>query len=235
MGKGQIKLQEKTAIVLGATGLTGGNLLQMLLKDERYIKIRLFSRSSIGFTHPKLEEHIVDLIDLETYKTNFLADEVFCCIGTTKAKTPDTEMYKRIDFGIPVSAAKISRINGIETFLVISAMGANSKSGVNYNRIKGEMEEAVLKCGIPNTYILQPSLIGGKREEQRMGEWLAKQFMKILNFVLVGPLEKFRSIDPEVIAGAMVWLANNSYDQVKIQSDEIKKIYHSHFNTSVTN
>ena len=228
MGKGQIELKEKTAIVLGATGLTGGYLLQLLLKDERYIKIRLFSRSSIGFSHPKLEEHIVDLLNLESYKTNFLADEVFCCIGTTKAKTPDLEMYRKVDFGIPVSAAKLSLKNGIETFLVISAMGANSKSGVNYNRIKGEMEDAVLECGIPNTHILQPSLIGGKREEKRIGEWLAKQFMKLLNFVLVGPLEKYRSIDPEVIAGSMVWLANNNYENVRIQSHEIKKIYHSH-------
>ncbi|MEQ8218304.1 MAG: nucleoside-diphosphate sugar epimerase [Arenibacter sp.] len=228
MGKGQIKLKEKTAIILGATGLTGGYLLQMLLKDERYVKIRLFSRSSIGFSHPKLEEYIVDLLNLESYKTNFLADEVFCCIGTTKAKTPDLEMYRRIDFGIPVSAAKISDTNGIETFLVISAMGANSKSAVTYNRIKGEMEVVVLKCGIPNTYILQPSLISGQREEKRLGEWLAKQFMKVFNFVLLGPLEKYRSIDPKVIAGTMVWLANNYYGNARIQSDEIKKIYHGH-------
>tara|TARA_R110002050_G_scaffold536_3_gene3796 strand:+ start:2534 stop:3226 length:693 start_codon:yes stop_codon:yes gene_type:complete len=225
MGKEQFGLKEKTAIILGATGLTGGFLLQMLLKDERYIRIKLFTRSSIGFSHPKLEEHIVDLLTLESYKNDFLADEVFCCIGTTKAKTPDTEMYRRIDFGIPVTAAKICRDTGINTFLVISAMGANSKSGVNYNRIKGEMEEAVLKCGIPNTYILQPSLIGGKRDEKRIGEWIAKRFMKVLDYILVGPLEKYRSIDPEVIATAMVWLANNNYEKTRIQSDEIRNIY----------
>jgi len=225
MGKEQFGLKEKTAIILGATGLTGGFLLQMLLKDERYIRIKLFTRSSIGFSHPKLEEHIVDLLTLESYKNDFLADEVFCCIGTTKAKTPDTEMYRRIDFGIPVTAAKICRDTGINTFLVISAMGANSKSGVNYNRIKGEMEEAVLKCGILNTYILQPSLIGGKRDEKRIGEWIAKRFMKVLDYILVGPLEKYRSIDPEVIATAMVWLANNNYEKTRIQSDEIRNIY----------
>lgn len=229
MGKGQTTLKDKTAIILGATGLSGGYLLQMLLKDERYVKIKLFSRTSIGFTHSKLEEHIGDLLKLESFSTNFKADEVYCCIGTTKAKTPDKEMYKRIDFGIPVSAAKVGQLNGIDTFVVISAMGANSKSSVSYNRIKGEMEEAILNCGIPKTYILQPSLIGGKREEKRIGEWIAKQFMKVLNFVLVGPLEKFRSIDPEVIAGTMVWLANNNYDKVRIQSHEIKKIYHSQF------
>jgi hypothetical protein len=91
------------------------------------------------------------------------------------------------------------------------------------------MEEAVLNLGIPNTYILQPSLIGGHREEKRLGEWIAKQLMKVFNFVLVGPMEKFRSIDPEHIAGSMVWLANNNYDIVRIQSHEIKKIYRNSF------
>jgi uncharacterized protein YbjT (DUF2867 family) len=229
MANGQIKIKDKTAIILGATGLTGGILLRQLLKDDRYIKIKLFSRTSIGFVHPKLEEYIGDLLELDNFRTNFTADEVFCCIGTTKAKTPDTEMYKKIDFGIPVSAAEISKLNGIDTFLAISAMGANSKSGITYNRIKGEMEEAVLNLGIPRTYILQPSLIGGDREEKRLGEWIAKQVMKVFNLVLVGPLEKFKSIDPELIAGSMVWLANNNYGIVRIQSHEIKKIYRSNF------
>ncbi|MCK0147958.1 nucleoside-diphosphate sugar epimerase [Arenibacter sp. F26102] len=221
----QSKVDKKSAIILGATGLTGGFLLQRLLHDKRYVKIIIFSRTAIGFSHPKLEEHVGDLLKLETFKNHFLADEVYCCIGTTKAKTPDAEMYRRIDFGIPVSAAKICSINGIGTFLVISAMGANAKSGVSYNRLKGEMEEAVLNCKIPKTHILQPSLIGGKREEKRMGEWVAKQFMKLFNFILVGPLVKFRTINPEVIAGAMVWLANNNYEKARIQTHEIKNIY----------
>ena len=227
MGKEQSKPKEKTAIVLGATGLTGGYLVQMLLKDERYVKIRIFTRTSIGFSHPKLEEHIGDLLQLEGFKDYFVADEVFCCIGTTKAKTPDAEMYRKIDFGIPVSAAKLCQSIGIGTFLVISALGANAKSRVAYNRLKGEMEEAVLKCDIPKTHILQPSLIGGKREEKRVGEWVAKQFMKVLNLVLIGPLEKFRAIPPEVIAGAMVWLANHPYEKSRIPSDTIKKLYHN--------
>ena len=227
MGKEQSKPKEKTAIVLGATGLTGGYLVQILLKDEHYGKVRIFTRNSIGFSHPKLEEHIGDLLQLEGFKDYFVADEVFCCIGTTKAKTPDAEMYRKIDFGIPVSAAKLCRSIGIGTFLVISALGANAKSRVAYNRLKGEMEEAVLKCDIPKTHILQPSLIGGKREEKRVGEWVAKQFMKVLNLVLIGPLEKFRAIPPEVIAGAMVWLANHPYEKSRIPSDTIKKLYHN--------
>ncbi|MEZ4969272.1 MAG: NAD-dependent epimerase/dehydratase family protein [Flavobacteriaceae bacterium] len=227
MGKEQIKLKEKMAIVLGATGLTGGYLLQMLLNDGRYRKVKVFTRTSIGFSHPKLEEYIGNLLQLEGFKDYFVADEVFCCIGTTKAKTPDMEMYRKIDFGIPVSAAKLCRSMGIGTFLVISALGANAKSRVAYNRLKGEMEEAVLHCGIPKTHILQPSLIGGKRKEKRVGEWLAKQFMKVLHLFLIGPLEKFRAILPEVIAGAMVWLANQPYEKSRIPSDEIKRLYHN--------
>lgn len=216
----------KTAIVLGATGLTGGLLLQLLLEDERYKKVLLFSRHGIGFAHPKMEEHLVDLMALEEQGALFRADEVFCCIGTTRAKTKSKKKYRKIDFGIPVSAAKLCKQNGIDSFLVISALGANAGSSLFYNRIKGEMENAVLQEGIKKVHILRPSLISGKREEIRIGEWLLRQLMKGLNLVCVGPLEKFRSIAPETIAKAMVWLANNPYGNNRIASDKIKEIAH---------
>nr|MBA3985883.1 nucleoside-diphosphate sugar epimerase [Flavobacteriales bacterium] len=98
---------KKTAIILGATGLTGGFLLDLLLKDDQYSKIKLFSRSSVDLLHPKLEEHLVDLFDLEQHSKEFQAEEVFCCIGTTNAKTPDNETYLKIDYGIPFAAAKL--------------------------------------------------------------------------------------------------------------------------------
>lgn len=214
----------KTAIILGATGLTGGILLKKLLNDERYSKVRLFSRNAIGFSHPKMEEYLGDIVQLKDFKKDFYADEVFCCIGTTKAKTPDSDMYRKIDVGIPVLAAELCKSNGIDTYIVISALGANPKSKSSYNRWKGEMENAVLECGIPKTHFMRPSLISGKREEKRIGEWVANQFMKVLNLVLTGPLDKYRSINPEVIASAMVWLANAPYEQVYIESDQIKKL-----------
>lgn len=224
MEKEQLKTQDKTAIILGATGLTGGNVLQMLLKDTRYSKIKIFSRKGLGLQHPKLEEHIGDLLKLYQFKSDFTADEVFCCVGTTKAKTPDPKMYRDIDYGIPVSAATLCKQNNIGSFLVISALGANANSNITYNSLKGEMEEAVIDISLPKTHILQPALIAGKREEKRWGEWAAKQLMKVLNLVMVGPLAKYRSIHPESIAKAMVWLANNSDERVRIASDEIKRI-----------
>lgn len=214
----------KTAILLGATGLTGGILLQKLLNDPRYGKIILFSRASVKIENNKIEEHLMDLFQLENYKEQFIADQVFCCIGTTKNRTPNQETYRRIDYGIPVTAAKLCKENGIATFAVISALGANPNSGMFYNKIKGEMERDVLAQKIKNTYIFQPSLIAGDREENRVFENLAKQAMKILNYALIGSLKKYRSIHPETIATAMLVVANKGYEKNIIESEEIKKI-----------
>ncbi|MCL5246371.1 NAD(P)H-binding protein [Cellulophaga sp. 20_2_10] len=219
-----MKTKEKTAIVLGATGVTGSALVSLLTHHNAYAKIKLFSRSVSGFTHPKIDEYLVDLQDLEKHKSSFTADEVYCCIGTTKAKTPDKETYKNIDYGIPVQAAKLCKENNINTFMVISALGANASSSVFYNKIKGQMEDDVIALQIPKTYILQPSLIAGKRKEKRLGEWLAKQFLKVFQFLLIGSLKKYKPIHPETIAKAMVWLGNNEENATKIQSDKIKEL-----------
>ena len=113
---------------------------------------------------------------------------------------------------------------GIPTFLVISALGANKKSKIFYNRTKGRMEEEVLRNRIKNTYILQPSLIGGIRNEKRLGEKMAKLFMSVLNPFLIGGLKKYRSIHPKTIVNAMIWLANNEYKSGRIPSNEIQQI-----------
>ena len=214
----------KTAIILGATGLTGGILLQDLIADSRYIRIIIFSRIRAAVKSEKVEEHLIDLFHLEQQKQLFKADEVYCCIGTTKNKTPEEDVYRKIDYGIPVSAAKLAKENGISTFSVISALGADEKSSMFYNRIKGEMEREVLAQKIKNTYIFQPSLIAGNREEKRPMENLAKQAMKVINYVLVGPLEKYKSIDPSVIAQAMINVSNSGYNKSIIPSNEIKRI-----------
>ncbi len=214
----------KTAIILGATGLTGGILLLQLIDDKRYDKIKLFLRKSSGISHPKIEEHSIDMLQLRAYAEDFIADEVFCCVGTTNAKTPDKELYHKIDYGIPVSAARLSKTNKINTFIVISALGADSESRIFYNRTKGEMENAILEFELPKTHILQPSLIGGKREEKRPGEYFFKVLMKIFNPLLFGPLKKYRTISPETIVSAMIWLANNEFEKKRVVSDEIKEV-----------
>ncbi|MBA3986967.1 MAG: nucleoside-diphosphate sugar epimerase, partial [Flavobacteriales bacterium] len=121
----------------------------------------------------------------------------------------------------PFAAAKLCKENNISTFIVISALGANPKSKVFYNKTKGEMERDILAQNIENTYILQPSLIAGGRKEKRLGESIAKFFLGILNPILP---KKYRSISPKTIAKAMVYIANKSHSNVRIESDKIKEI-----------
>jgi uncharacterized protein YbjT (DUF2867 family) len=211
----------KTAIVLGATGLTGGILVDKLLADEAITEIKLFSRNASGRRNLKIKEYIIDLFELEKSAANFKADIVFCCIGTTKTKTPDKEMYRKIDYGIPVAASELCKKNGINTFIVVSAMGADPKSKVFYNKTKGEMERDLLLSEIPNTYILQPSLIGGYRSEARIGERFAKNVMGSFDFLIPS---KYKMIHPESIAKAMLWLSKNDFSEKIISSENIKEI-----------
>lgn len=211
----------KTAIVLGATGLTGSLLLNDLLEDDSYDKVKLFSRSPVGFENWKLEEYLTDLFELDAHGDKFTGDVVFCCIGTTKAKTPDKEKYRKIDYGIPVKAAQLAKKNGIVSFIVVSAMGADTNSRIFYNKVKGEMEEAVLEQNISNTYILRPSLIGGKRSEKRAGEGLAKFIFGTFGFLIP---KKYKMIAPEDIAKAMRILAMKGPQEARISSDVIINI-----------
>ncbi len=215
----------KTAIVLGATGLTGNILLEKLLNDPSFEKIKLFSRSSVEIDSPKIEEHLIDMFQLENYSEDFTADVVFCCIGTTKAKTPNKITYKKIDYGIPVAAAKLAKKNGIKTFIVISAMGADENSSVFYNKTKGEMQRDVLRqgldCAQPDIYILQPSLISGDRNESRLGENVAESFMKVFRFLVP---KKYKMIQAETISEAMHVLSKRNYPEKIIVSEKIKQI-----------
>lgn len=212
---------KKTAILIGATGLTGSILLQKLLQHPDFELIKVLTRRSTGITSPKLEEHIVDLLKLESYQHLFKGTVVYCCIGTTKAKTPDKDLYFKIDYGIPVAAAKLAKEQGIPTYVVISSFGSNPDSKIFYSRTKGKMEKAVEAEQIPNTYILRPSLIVGDRKETRIGERIGELFFRIFNFLIP---KRYRYIKAETIAEAMVKLEEVGYPKMYIPSDEIKKI-----------
>lgn len=216
---------KKTAIIIGASGLTGNSLLHKLIEDDRYDNIKLFSRSKIKYLPNKVTQYVGNLLKLEEFKDNFTADEVYCCIGTTAKKTPNKSLYKQIDYGIPVAAAKLSRENNIHTFLAVSAMGANKNSTIFYNKTKGEMECDVLQLNIKNTFILRPSLIGGKRKERRRLEKIGLILFKIIQPVFIGKLKDYRIISADNIAQAMLNLANNtSYKTSIITSNGIKNI-----------
>ncbi len=209
---------------MGASGLTGGILLKELLDDDRYSKIKVVGRNPLQVEHLKLEEYLIDFKNMGQYKEVFIADECYCCIGTTRAKTPDENKYRQIDFGIPVEAARICAENAVSAFIVMSSLGADDKSQVFYSRLKGQMEKAILDLQFRKTIIVRPSLIAGPRKEKRRGEQIAKLFMGALNPLLIGGLRKYRTIHPQTIARAMVWLANNPVEKSIFLSDELQSL-----------
>ncbi len=215
---------KKTAIILGASGLTGSIVLDKLLNDDRYDSIKLFSRRRIYGLPSKVMQYIGDLLAIETFQKDFTGDDVFCCIGTTAKKTSDKIAYKAIDYGIPVAAATLAKKNNINTFAVVSSIGANPKSSVFYTKTKGEMERGVLSKNIEYTYILRPSIINGYRTEQRLGEKIGLIVFKILQPLFIGKLNKYKITEAEHIAQAMVNLANSGSQEKVITSDKIKKI-----------
>lgn len=212
----------KTAIILGATGLTGGLLTELLIHDPIYSKIKLFTRKPTGFSNPKIEDIQCDLLKLEEVKDQFIGDVVFCCIGTTKAKTPDQTLYHKIDYGIPITAAQLAKENKIDTFMVISSIGTSDKSPFFYVRTKGEMERDVLKIGVPNTYIMKPAFINGRPNENRKGENRLKIWMRVMDFFMIGPLKKYKSTYALQIAKAMAYMSTNHNDNHIIGNHQIK-------------
>lgn len=214
----------KTAIIIGATGLTGGFVLQHLLEDERYEKVKVISRRPIERKHDKLEVCIVDLLDPDSWKSQVVGDELYCCIGTTMKKTPNKDVYESIDLGIPLNAAKASKENGVKTFLVVSAIGANSKSKIFYNNLKGRMEDAVKLEGPERVFVMRPSMIDGARKEGRVLEKIGMVLFKGLNLLMLGPLKKYRSISAENIAVAMIKAANSDLPSKTFESNEIQKL-----------
>lgn len=212
------------AIILGSSGLTGSLLLNQVLNDERYSEVVLISRKGSGVQHPKVTEHIVNLFNLDQCGDLFKADHIFCCIGTTKKKTPDRSQYRKIDFGIPVNAAKLAKQNGISSFAVISSIGADASSSIFYSKTKGEMENGVLSAGIPNTVIVRPSFITGQRKEQRTLEKIGIILFKAFQFILVGPFRRYRAIEANDIAFSMIFLTNNPSDQQIFESNELETI-----------
>lgn len=213
-----------TAIVIGATGLTGSKLVNLLFENEHYECVITLSRKRNQRSHRKHESHIVDLFDPTTYADFLKADHLFICTGTTQAKTPDAAEYYKIEHDLPLQVAKVALENGVRKVIAISALGADPKSKFSYNRGKGEMERDIEKLGFDEAYFVQPALIGGEREEQRKFESAWKKFQKWIDPLLIGFLKKYRTIEPETIAQSMIYVAVNGYEKSRIESDELKEI-----------
>ncbi len=169
-------MQPRRALVLGATGLVGRELLRQLLDDPAFRQIVVVARRATGVVHPKLDEHLLDLARMDQRPALFAVDTIFCALGTTIKVAGSQEAFRRVDHEYPIAAAKLGLAAGAQHFLLVSSLGANPKSRVFYSRVKGEVERDLTALPYPSITIARPSLLAGDRGEFRLGEQLALRF-----------------------------------------------------------
>ncbi|MBE0487322.1 MAG: NAD(P)H-binding protein, partial [Marinobacter sp.] len=189
---------------LGATGLTGRMVVEKLLKHTGVSSVVVPVRRSLGLKSPKLAEHLVDFDALESHSEIFKVDALVCCLGTTIKKAGSQEAFRKVDYEYAHRAAKLARAAGVNRLILMSAIGASAQSTVFYSRVKGELEDAVRGLGFDYLSIYHPSLLLGDRKEHRTGEAIGMAVMPLANRALIGPLQKYRAIEAEVVAAAMV-------------------------------
>lgn len=190
-------------MVLGATGLTGAAVVERLLDRPEVDTVVAPVRRRVGPEHAKLVQQQVDFDDLDASAELFAVDVIVCCLGTTIKKAGSQEQFRKVDYEYSLKAAQLGRQAGARAFILMSAIGASSSSTIFYNRVKGELEDAVRALGYPYLSIYHPSLLLGDRKEQRTAEALGIKLMPWLNRALLGPLEKFRGIEASTVAQAM--------------------------------
>ena len=194
----------RTAIIAGATGLVGKELVYYLSGSPEYSRIHLLVRHLTGNTHEKIIEHLIDFDQLQDFSLEERIDDVYCTLGTTMKKAGNKDAFRKVDLEYVVTLARRAKELGAHRFLVVSAIGAEPKSMFYYNRIKGKMEKAVRKLGIETTVIVRPSLLLGERKEKRFGEEVSAVFMKILRPFIP---KKYRAVTAEKVAGSMYHMA----------------------------
>lgn len=214
-------MASKKAIVLGATGLIGQAVIAQLLEDDRYEQVVAFSRRALAQTHPKLKVAIIDFANMEQQAEQFAGDELYCCLGTTMKKAGSEEAFKWVDYEIPYGAAKIAQAQGLKHYLIVTAMGADTKSFFFYNRVKGEIERDLANLGLARLSILQPGLLLGDRNEQRLGESIAQNVSKVFSPLLPNA---YKPIAGKTVAKAMIKIANQALQQTIFSSAELQTL-----------
>ena len=214
----------KTALIFGSSGLVGGHLLNQLIKDVNYSKIKLFVRSVPEISDSKVEIIKTDFTNLQNHKEDIIGDDCFVCIGTTKKNAPDKDEYRRVELDIPKEIAKIAKSNLVNSFIFVSALYANSKSLGAYVRFKGLVEEELKKLNFTKLTIMRPSFLMGDRKEKRVSEKIGIFVFKLLSPLLLGPLKKMKPIHSETVAKAMVAVIQNNIQQNIFESNEIVEI-----------
>jgi uncharacterized protein YbjT (DUF2867 family) len=217
-------MANKTALVIGATGLVGEETLKQLLNSAQYSKVIGLTRRPLDIKHAKLENPVVDF-DKPGQYSSIKADDVYCAMGTTIGKAGSQAAFKRVDFEIPLLVAKQALDNGAAKFILVSSMGADAKSMVFYSRTKGELEQALAQLKYKAVLIFRPSILLGNRKEHRTGEAIGRFVAEKLSFLFAGPLAKYKGTPVDLLAKAMIKEAGENVSGVRIiENNEIFEI-----------
>ena len=200
----EIKKGHKKAILFGATGLVGKHCLSLLVEHEAYDEIICFTRRPVNYKSDKITNEVIDFNDLDAYSSQICGDDLFLCLGTTKAKAGSERAFYEVDFTYNYKAAMHAKKNGVSQVLLVSSIGANTGSLFFYTRVKGELEKTIKKLEFWSTHIFRPSLLKGEREEPRLKEELAVILGKGINLLTRGGLENLTPVDAKIVAMAMV-------------------------------
>ena len=214
----------KSALLFGSSGLIGGHLLNQLIKNDYYDKIKIFVRSVPEINDPKVEIIKTDFNNLENHREDIKGDDCFFCIGTTRQNSPDKNDYRRVELDIPKEIAQIAKSNSINSFVFVSSGYADPKSSGDYLKFKGQVEEELKRLNFTKLGIMRPSFLMGNRKEKRIGEKIGILVFKLLSPLLLGPLKKMKPINSEIVAKAMIKAANENLEINTFESNEIVEL-----------
>ena len=206
----------KTALLAGATGLIGSQLLPLLLASDRYAKVLVVGRRPVPVRHPKLVQVTAELDRLDEVRLQLIADDVYCCLGTTLGQAGSKAAFYAVDYLAVVRLAALAAGNFAGQLLVVSSLGADAESRVFYSRTKGEMEAAVRALPFRAVHIFRPSLLLGARAQPRLGERVAAALLALARPLLRGGLAKYRPVAASAVAAAMLRAAEDGGGGVKV-------------------
>lgn len=215
----------KIALIAGSTGLVGSEILNKIIENQSYDKIHLLLREEIDLHSSNVIQHVINFDELSTFEPGDPITHIFCTLGTTIKKAKTKEQFRKVDYDYVLALGEKAVTWKAKKFLLVSSLGANAKSGIFYNRVKGEIEQALEKLQLAKLFIFRPSLLMGSRKEHRSTEKTAINLYKVINPLFIGKLKKYKGIQARQVAHAMLVTAQENEQSFKIfESDEMQDL-----------